>query len=290
MRTFQLAFLILTFVTIGVAQQSDFEIKERFKTMYDELKRDIDLVKTADQIALIPNRISGMETEFQQHKDLIAGAFYPETFESMMTQLKDQFALAEAKATTIHTQGTRIDELSSQLAVLNTELARLNSEREDLIAQLRVANNSAAQQKELVRRLTENLQAKDRLVNAMVDSIFLPFGKSMESLTDVQTDALGKKLETTNIVTRIADIAQDNVKFLSATNLENKDYGTLVNQYEQFRNRWSGLRDRVNAAFAASNAKAAGKGKKDATAVTQENPADRVDAALAEWQNKLRSS
>ncbi len=290
MKILRLAILVFTVATVGFAQQSDFEIKERFKSMYDELKRDIDSVKTAEQIAMIPNRISGLETEFVGHKDLIGAAFYPETFENMMTRLKDQFALAETKATTIQTQGTRIGELESQLVILNTELARLNSEREELIAKLRSANNSAAQQQDIVRRLTANLQAKDKLVNAMIDSIFLPFGKNMESLTEVQTDALGKKLEKTNIVTRIADIAQDNVKFLEATNLEPKDYSTLVNQYEQFRNRWNGLRERVNMAFEASNAKAAGKGKKDQTVPADENPVGRVDASLAEWQNKLNSS
>lgn len=290
MRTLRLAILVCTVAAAGLAQQSDFEIKERFKSMYDELKRDIDSIRTADQIALIPNRISGLESEFAPHKDLIAGAFYPETLESMMTGLKNQFALAEANATTIHTQTARIDELETELVVLNTELARLNSEREELIAQLRSANNSAAQQQDLVRRLTANLQAKDKLVYAMIDSIFLPFGKNMESLTEVQTDALGQKLEKTSIVTRIADIAQDNVKFLEETKLEPKDYSTLVNQYEQFRNRWNGLREKVNVAFAASNVKAAAKGKKGAPVPAGENPVDRVDASLADWQNKLKSS
>lgn len=290
MRTFRLAILVLTVAAAGFAQQSDFEIKERFKNMYDELKRDIDSVKTAEQIALIPNRIKGLETEFAEHKALIAGAFYPETFESMITGLKDQFALAEAKTTTIQTQGIRIDELESQLVTLNTELAKLNSEREELIAKLRSANNSAVQQQDLVRRLTANLQAKDKLVNAMIDSIFLPFGKNMESLTEVQTDALGKKLEKTSIVTRIADIAQDNVRFLEATHLEPKDYNALVSQYEQFRSRWNGLRERVNAAITANNAKATAKGKKTQTTAAEENPVTQVDASLAEWQNKLNSS
>lgn len=290
MRTLRLAILVFTVAMVGFAQQSDFEIKERFKSMYDELKRDIDSVKTADQIALIPNRIRGLETEFAEHKALIAGAFHPETFESMMTQLKDQFALAEAKATTIQTQGIRIDELESQLVTLNTELAKLNSEREELITKLRSANNSASQQQDLVRRLTANLQAKDKLVNAMIDSIFLPFGKNMESLTEVQTDALGKRLEKTSIVSRIADIAQDNVRFLEATNLEPKDYNALVSQYEQFRSRWNGLRERVSAAITASNAKAAAKGNKNQTTPTEENQVKQVDASLAQWQNKLNSS
>lgn len=290
MRTLRLAILVFTVAIVGFAQQSDFEIKERFKNMYAELKRDIDSVKTAEQIALIPNRIQGLETEFARHKTLIAGALYPETFENMMAELKDQFALAEAKATTIQTQGTRIDELESQVVTLNAELAKLNTEREELIAKLRSANNSIAQQQDLVRRLTVNLLSKDKLVNAMIDSIFLPFGKNMESLTEVQTDALGKKLEKTSIVTRIADIAQDNVKFLEATNLEPKDYSVLVNQYEQFRSRWNGLRERVNAAITANNAKAAAKGKKNQTTPAEENPVTQVDASLAEWYNKLNSS
>ncbi len=290
MKTLNLIILLFAVASFGVSQQSDFEIKERFKQAYDELKRDIDSVKTQEQIAQIPDRIQSIESEFEQHSKLIAGAFYPKTFDGMIGDLRDQFALAEARATTIQTQGTRISELELQLATLNTELAKLNTERDELLAKLRSSSNSLANQQGLVRQLSANLQAKDKLVNAMIDSIFLPFGKNMDKLTEMQTDALGNTLKKTTIVTRIADIAQDNVKFLEATKLEPKDYGVLVDQFEQFRNRWNGLRDKVSAAITAADAKASAKGKKKQEQPTEENPVGQVDASLIEWQTKLNSS
>ncbi|MBI5473184.1 MAG: hypothetical protein HY961_12645 [Ignavibacteriae bacterium] len=287
---------LMTLLVIGafltaIAQQSDFEIKERFKQMYETLKSDIDSARTAEQMAQIPNRIRGLESEFTEHSALISGAFYPKTFETMIGDLRDQYALAQEKNTTIQAQGVRIFELEGQLSNLTAELERLTAERNDLLAKLRSTTHSLAEQRELNRRLTANLQAKDRLVSAMIDSIFLPFGKNIDALSSLEKDALGQKLAKTNMVSRIADIAQDNVRFLEATTLEAKDYGVLVDQYEKFRNRWNGLRDRVNAAMAATTATGAAKGKggKD-TQSSQVNPGAQVDAALAEWRQKLDHS
>jgi hypothetical protein len=206
----------------------------------------------------------------------------------MIGELNNQYTVAQEKNTVIQNQTDKIMLLEGQLATMSAEIEKLNAERQDLLAKLRSATNSLAQQRELVKRLTANLQAKDRLVNAMVDSIFLPFGKNMDALTEVQQDAIGKKLEGANIISRIADIANDNVRFLQSTTLEAKDYSTLVTQYSQFKSRWSGLRDRVTAAVLATNAVAARKSK--GAQLRQTNPAEQVDAALEEWHSKLDAS
>jgi hypothetical protein len=279
---------LIVAVSFGFGQQSDFEIKERFKTMYDALKQDIDSARTREQMALIPNRVKGLETEFAEHTKLLNGAFYPKTLETMIGELNNQYTVAQEKNTVIQNQTDKIMLLEGQLATMSAEIEKLNAERQDLLAKLRSATNSLAQQRELVKRLTANLQAKDRLVNAMVDSIFLPFGKNMDALTEVQQDAIGKKLEGANIISRIADIANDNVRFLQSTTLEAKDYSTLVTQYSQFKSRWSGLRDRVTAAVLATNAVAARKSK--GAQLRQTNPAEQVDAALEEWHSKLDAS
>lgn len=286
---------IATFITalvvaasLGFAQQSDFEIKERFKMMYETLKQDIDSSRTREQMALIPNRIKGLETEFAEHTKLINGAFYPKTLETMIRELHDQYTVAQDKNTVIQNQDDKIMLLEGQLATMSAEIEKLNAERQDLLAKLRSATNSLAQQRELVKRLTANLQAKDRLVNAMVDSIFLPFGKNMDALTEVQKEAIGKKLEGANIISRITDIANDNVRFLQSTTLEAKDYSTLVSQYAQFKSRWTGLRDRITAAVQATNAVAARKNK--GAQIEQANAAEQVDAALEEWRSKLDAS
>ncbi len=294
MKTTRIVFAFVLSVSIAsavVAQHSDFEIKERFKTMYEGLKQDIDSARTREQIAQIPNRIKGLQSEFAEHSTLLGGAFYPKTFDGMIDELRDQFALAQEKTTTIQLQGERIAEMEGQLATLTIELDKLNQERTDLLAKLRSSNNSLAEQKDLVRRLTANLQAKDRLVTAMTDSIFLPFGKNMQALNEIEKDALGNRLVKANLVSRIADIANDNVKFLDATKLEAKDYGTLVNQYEQFQNRWNGLREKIKAAMLANIAMTSARAKKgQKTAPAQENPTEQVDAALTDWRKKLDSS
>lgn len=291
MRTTLLAILAaatLLFAVGATAQQSDYEIKERFLSMYDALKRDIDSARTEEQMAQIPNRIRGLESEFIEHNTLINGALYPRTFTSMIADLRDQHNLALNKNTTIESQKIRIVELEGQITSLTSQLEKLSVERESILVQLKSANLTAAEQKNLLRRLNDNLSAKDILVNALVDSIFLPFGKNLDALTEGQRSNLGRKLQNANVIERIQEIANDNVSFLSSTKLEAKDYSVLLNQYEQFKSRWNGLKDKLNAAVR-SSALAESKKNRGKTDVP-ENPGAGVDAAMAVWREKLDAS
>lgn len=289
--------LLLLAATVAplYAQQSDFETTERFKRTYDALKADIDSARTLEQLSPVPGRINELESQFSGHRALISGAFFPKTFEAMLSELRAQHTLANEKTMLISTQGTRIIELEGVLSTLTAELEQLKTEREQLLAELRTTKNSLAYQRDLVKRLNANLAANDKLVTALVDSIFLPFGKNMDALSEMQKDALGKNLEKANILNRISGIAQDNVAFLSSTKLEAKDYGVLVGQYEQFKRRWDGLKDKVTDAIATSNALAQAqtktKGKRDATPVPDpKEQATQVDASLAEWRTRLDES
>lgn len=296
MKTIRLVLFVIpliVLVSLSFAQQSDFEIKEQFRAVYETLRADIDSARTPEQIDQLPNRIKGLESEFLEHSRLISGSFHPKTFEGLIGELRDHYAMARDKATTIQAQVTRIVELEGLLTTMNAELDKLVAERQDLLAQLRATQNSLTEQRELVKRLNANLAANDKLVNAVIDSIFLPFGKNLDALSEVQKDALGKKLEKANILNRIAGIAQDNVAFLASTKLEAKDYAVLVSQYEQFKNRWDGLKDKAVAAMDASIAMPASKAKgKQATAQATKgaDQAGQVDAALAAWRTKLDAS
>lgn len=280
--------LFIALVIPALAQQSDYEITERFRRAYQALKNDIDSARTQEQMAQLESRINGLASDYAEHSKLIAGAFYPETLEGMIAELRNRYAVAELKNTTIQQQSERISSLENQLAILNTQIEGLNAEREMLLARLRTAETSLSQQRELIKRLNANLAEKDRLVSALVDSIFLPFGKNIQALSEVQKEALAQRIEKANVIARIADIARDNVNFLSATKLEAKDYAVLVNQYELFRNRWIGLKDRLAAAATASTTRKAGSEK--AVAAEKAEDAAQVDAALATWRTKLDES
>ncbi len=291
MRTHRLTILVASLLLMTVAataQQSDYEIKERFLSMYESLKRDIDSARTQQQMAQIPNRIRGLESEFTEHKTLINGALYPSTFTGMIADLRDQHNLALNKNTTIESQQVRIVQLEGQVSSLASQLDKLNIERTDLLTQLKSANLTTAQQKDLLRRLNDNLSAKDVLVNALVDSIFLPFGKNLDELTEGQRSNLGRKLQNASVIDRIQEIANDNVSFLNSTKLEAKDYGLLLSQYDQFKNRWNGLKDKLNAAVRSSALAEAKKNRGKAD--VPENPGAGVDAAIADWREKLDAS
>lgn len=279
----------IAFSTLVLAQRSDFEVKERFQQMYEALKHDIDSAKTKEQMAQLASRINALESEFAESRKLISGAFYPRTFETMITELRDQHAVAQLKNTTIQEQGEHIASLENQISILNTQIEGLNAEREMLLAKLQSAQASLAEQRELIKRLRDNLAAKDRLVNTLVDSIFLPFGKNLNNLSEVQKDALAKRLEKANVIARIVDIAQDNITFLGSTSLEAKDYSTLVAQYDQFKKRWTGLKEKLIAAVATTSTAAKGAKAQQARA-TSSSDAEQVDAALNEWRSTLDAS
>jgi len=196
----------------------------------------------------------------------------------------------------------KLSELEARITSLTTRLDSLTAQRDQLFGELQESRKSLSALREAVRRLTANLTAKDRLIFAIVDSIFLPYGKDLSQVADVQKEAIGQRLERSNVITRVYEIAADNVKFLDATQLQGRDYGNLIEQYEAFNGRWAGLKQKmtdVAAAGASIPAESAEKGTSKAAVVrrgvkelrdapeTAAAQAAHVDSALVEWHAKL---
>jgi hypothetical protein len=138
-----------------------------------------------------------------------------------------------------------------------------------------------------MKKLQANLQAKDRLIFALVDSIFLPYDKNLNQLGDMQKNAVGQRLLKANVLTRLYDIAADNVKFLEATQLQPKDYAGLIEQYQQFQMKWTGLRQKINAVYETSITPAGVPGTGKAAKAPPRPPAVHVDSALYDWSTRL---
>jgi len=142
-----------------------------------------------------------------------------------------------------------------------------------------------------VRRLQANIAAKDRLIFALVDTIFMPYDRNLNQLSEVQRAAVNQKLENANVITRVNEIAADNMRFLQTTELQGKDFANLIDQYHQFRGRWAGLRDKIEGMYLAS--KGIGGSKRVGTLgppAPQVSPAAQVDSAVAEWNTRLRQA
>ncbi len=286
------------------AQHSDFALKSDFEERYRQISGRLDSASTTQEIDSLRDEIGKLETEYAPHQQFLDRALYPLTFGESITRLRSLQVLTYDRVYLIRTQGVKLSELEARITSLTSRLDSLTAQRDQLFGELQESKKSLSALREAVRRLTANLGAKDRLIFAIVDSIFLPYGKDLSQAADVQKEAIGQRLERSNVLTRVYEIAADNVKFLDATQLQGRDYGNLIEQYEAFNGRWAGLKQKmteVAATGAAVPTESTGKGTTKTPVVrggtrellgaseTATAQAGHVDSALAEWRAKLNA-
>jgi hypothetical protein len=296
--TFALALLLCTF-THGWAQESDFQIKRDFEDRAAEIKARIDASTSTAQLDSLKNALDGFELDFQPHSAFLDKALYPQTFLGRIADLRQLFDRTLIRVQTIQSQGTQIVQMESAIQVLTYRLDTLTAQRDRLYIELQQNKANATALRETVRRLQHMLQAQDKLVFALVDSIFMPYGNDLAKVSDVQRDALTNKLESNNLVGRVYNIAADNVRFLEATELQGKDFASLLDHYQQFDARWKGLSNRIQdvtlaaQALPQEQAKAMHPGSPAGQSVsrTAANPQTaKVDSLLSVWSSRLRGA
>lgn len=284
-----LGFLLLVFAQTS-AQQSDFALKTNFEKRYVSLQLIVEKANTLATLDSAKDQIDTLELDFSQHAKFLDKVLYPESFAQRMTALRNNHLATYDRVYLIQTQGVHITELESRILLLTGKMDSLSAQREGLFRDVEENKNTVAQLRESIKRLTANLAAKDRLLFALVDSLFIAYGRDVSAMNEVQRNALGLRLERAGIVQRISEVAADNLRFLEVTSLQPKDYTALVDQYTQFSNRWHGLGDKIAATVttsaAARSALVAGTGRGKATAPVVA-PGAAVDSLLSLWQTKL---
>jgi hypothetical protein len=303
-----LCLLTAVLVSLALGQQSDFATKQGYESRYASISARVDSAKSTGALDSLRDEIRAFELAYTPQAGFLDKALYPTTFAESIEQLKKLHALTYDRVYLIQTQGIRLVDLEARVASLTARLDSLTANRDQLFGELQESKKSVAALRDVVKRLTANLQAKDKLIFALVDSIFLPYGKDVHQVADVQKEAIGRKLDKANVVTRVYEIASDNVRFLDMTQLQGKDYASLFEQHQAFSNRWIGLRDKL-AAVAATSANlpggetpspVPGTGKPPSSS-PQRRPAataaptvtaqtTHVDSVMNEWNHKLLAS
>jgi len=299
-RLFLLLFLVPALSAPSPAQRSDYALKSDFEQRARSLAARLDSASTTEAIDSVRDDIARLETDFAPHSEFLDRALYPLTFSESVARLRALQVLTYDRVYLIRTQGLKLSELEARINALTGRLDSLTAQRDQLFGELQESRKSLASLREAVRRLTANLAAKDRLIFAIVDSIFLPYGKDLHQVADVQKEAIAQRLQNANVVTRVYEIAADNVKFLDVTQLQGKDYAGLIDQYQAFAARWTGLKDKMtDVAASAAAPPAAGAPRKGAragagggsaqpgAAETAAMQAAHVDSVLEEWHRKL---
>jgi hypothetical protein len=288
----------------GFSQQSDFAVKKEFEDRYHAIAGRMDSARATSELDSMKTEIARLQSDFAPHEAFLDKALYPTTFSESMARLKSLQILTYDRVYLINTQGVRLSELEARIGSLTTRLDSLTAQRDQLFGELQESRKSLNALRDVVKRLTANLQAKDRLIFALVDSIFLPYGKDVRQAADMQKEAIGQKLEKANVVTRVYEIATDNVKFLDVTQFQGKDYANLIDQFAAFKNRWSGLKEKMTAVSATTavippETGAGGQGRTrpakgpapqvQSAATSAATQAGHVDSVMVEWETKLHT-
>jgi hypothetical protein len=302
--TLIIALLLACTVAPAAAQQSDFAVKKSYEERYRAIADRIDSSSSMEELDSLRNEILKLESAYAGHEAFLDKALYPTTLSESLRRLRTLQVLTYDRVYLIQTQGVKLSELEARITALGIRLDSLTAQRDQLFGELQASKKSMASLREAVKRLTANLKAKDQLLFALVDSIFLPYGKDIHQVADVHKEAIEQRLEKSNVITRVYEIAADNVKFLEVTQLQGKDYANLIEQYETFSGRWGGLKEKMAAVAATSAivpATQTGKGKSRTPVVkggakaaglateTAAVQAGHVDSVLAEWRSKLGS-
>ncbi len=291
----QLTVLLLCAFLMGqlFAQESDYTLLQSFQQRSAALRTAMDSASTPQALDAIKTQIDALGLDFQAKKDFLDKALAPETFDGTIASLRKQFDIAYARTSEIQTQGVRIVELETTIEMINSRLDTLSRERAQLFTDLQEAKKNISSLRETVRRLTVNLQANDRLIFSLVDSIFLPYDRNMSQASDIEKEKLAGTLQQSNVLARISAVANDNLRFLETTQFQPKDYTGLVDQYQSFNSRWTGLSEKLKEVAAASERVAAagsaekkGTGKQG-TALLSQSSTVQVDSALSAWKSKL---
>jgi hypothetical protein len=274
----------------ALCQQSDFAVKKDFEERHERLTRLIETATSTAQLDSLKNDIEGLTLDFTQHAAFLDKALYPATFEQKVKDLRDMHARVYDATRVMETQGTQIIAMETSIRDLTVSLDTLTRERDFLFAELQRNKADMTALRETVRRLQAHMQAKDQLLYALVDSMFMPYGRDLANVGDDLRDDLTTKIERANILTRVYDIASDNVRFLTATEFQGKDFGPLLDNYQQFSARWKGLSDKMHAVYLTGQTSADGKAaaKKRTSVKTPAIPVVRVDSLLTEWSTALR--
>ncbi len=284
----------LLMVQGAFSQQSDFAVKKSFEERSAAVRARIESAVNTGQLDSLKSELDVIDADFAAHADFLDKALFPESFASKMSDLRALHARMLEKNRIIQSQDVQIEEMETALESITYRLDTLTIQRDLLFTELQQNKANVAALRETIRRLQNNLALKDKLLFTLVDSLFMPYGKDLAQVNDVQRDALATKIEKTGVITRVYDIAADNVRFLEATSLQGKDFANLIDHYQQFNGRWRGLSEKMHAVYLSSQeaqqaaaARRTAGAKAPPAAVTA--PTAQVDSLMAEWHMRLRS-
>lgn len=283
--------LIVAIVGVCLAQESsDYAIVQRFQATAKQISKAIEATNSVQECNTINKRIENLQNDYQVYEELLNKALYPDTYNSVINDLRAKLALRQGDLSTIENQSGKIQELEARIQELSNQIATLTAQNEKLLADVQRLSQNIRQLtgdmftsatpidslQRLVVQLRKGLQDRDALITALIDSLFLQYDKNIEQMKETEKKELLTRVERYGVLANVKRSLQDNIAFVEVTRLTGSDAAEIVKQQKKLQAIWAGVGPKLTALYAT------GKQKKTEMGT--------VDSLLTQWNVKVNAA
>lgn len=268
MKTLRHIFALMTLTVFACAmlfaqERSDYEINQSFSKRHKALSKAIETAQTVQECAEISVNIEALEKEYAPYKTLLDKTLYPDDFQKKLEMVRAQLAYAQTKLGIIQEAVTKIAALEAQVKELSAQVERLSNENGALLKEIQALRAAKTQDQKtldslnaLVAKLQTSIRERDKMIFAMVDSIFMQYDKNVDALKDVEKQRVASHFERNSVIGNVKKSIVDNVLFLESTSLTGKDLAAMVGEQKKFASQWKGLGPKLASIYVAQKDRA----------------------------------
>lgn len=269
-------FLVLTLFTglSAFAQQSDYRIQQDFETEYTELLERIEQAETTDALSEIEEAINELESEYEEHSDLIDSSMYPDTFEDAISTLRNNHAESVENISTIEDLNEQVTTLEGEIDNFRSQLSQMNQETEDLQQQIQESTENEARQAALIRQYRENIEERNLFVSNFLGDLLSKY-QSMDRAQRQEISEAAGRLEE-NPVDVIQNVINEYIAMMeNAEGLQAPDFVSMKAQHGYFVEVWDQIGEQLTAIFSPDN---------------PEQARANVNQLLENWESSINSN
>lgn len=258
----------------AVAQQSDYQIQQDFRTEYNELLQRIDQAGTTEALEEIEQAITDLEEEYEEHADLIDSAVSLESYEAAISTLRENHSSAVENLTTIENLNQQIEDLEGEMEGVRSRLEELNQEQASLQQRIQESVDNEERQAALIRQYRENIEERNLFVSNFLGELLSKYQSISATQQQEISEAAGRLEE--NPVDVIQNVINEYISMMeNGTALQAPDYVSMKAQHGYFTEVWDQIGEQLVNTFAPDN-----------PAQTQEE----VNQLLSSWQSSIENN
>jgi hypothetical protein len=226
--------------------QQDYQKVQDFKAKQHQLEDAVKSAQSTDDLNNIQAQISQLRNDYLANKELLDKSLYPDDLNSSIDKLNNAVNTRSGDFTQITTLKERVSQIQVQIDSLNAR----NSELLSQIEQMKESNsNDVARLQKSIQELRGSLVKRDRIIMSMLAGMLPNSNVDNSNLASTEKQKIYSETKKTNVIANIKKAIDDNIKFLSVTNLTPDDFNSMKKQQAEFEKVWHNVGPTIASAY-----------------------------------------